>query len=133
MKIKYVNKPKNPDGKFGNIKGDDGDTYFVNVACLGKYSVGMEIDPPFENQKWGQNVVKVIPPHFDPANGNAPPAAQAPQRAPQTNSNGQTKDAAMFVMGVVGRAMGSGKFDTQDIPLLAKAAAAAWNEVKGSL
>ena len=34
MKIKYVNQPKKPGGKFGNIKFDNGDTMFVTDAPI---------------------------------------------------------------------------------------------------
>jgi len=134
MKVKYVNQPKKPDGKFGNIRSDDGETYFVNVGCLNKYRVGMEIEPPFDNKKWGQDVVKVIPPHYDPSAGGAPPQPpplngsynQTPAPPPARTNGALGKEGEMFVMGVVGRAMGSGKFDPTDVDVLTKAAVQAW-------
>ena len=140
MKIKYVNQPKKPEGKFGNIKMETGETFFVTVGNLNRYSVGMEIEPPSKSEKWGDNVVQVIPAHYNPsANANqsaapvptpAPPPlnpsyAQPAPSAPRTNG-ARGKEGEMFVMGVVGRAMGSGKFEVTDIDLLTKAAIAAW-------
>lgn len=121
MKIKYVNKPKKPDGKFGNIKGDDGETYFVNVGCLGKYQVGMEITPPFENKKWGQDVVKVIPPHFDPsANSNAPepdrPAGNSARLSPSPD-----KDVLITATALMKSYIETGKFGLTDLDTLMKA------------
>lgn len=140
MKVKYVNQPRKEGGKFGNIKMESGETFFVNVGQLNKYRVGMEIDPTghFSNEKWGDNVVQVLRATFDPANANAAPApAAAPSPShnnpPATYSSNGTKDAAMFVMGVVGRAMGSGNFGATDVKALALAAVEAWNEVKGRL
>jgi hypothetical protein len=135
MKIKYVNAPKKEGGKFGNIKMETGETFFVTAGNLNRFKTGMEIEPPYKAEKWGENVVNVIPPHYDPAaNANTAPTPAPP--APGHNSrqnNFDSKDAMIFVTGIVGRSMGSGKFDTQDIPLLSKAALAAWNEIKGDL
>ncbi len=139
MKIKYVNAPKKEGGKFGNIKMETGETFFVTAGNLNRFKTGMEIEPPYKAEKWGENVVNVIPPHYDPAananaNANAAPAPTPPAGGGNSRPNNHVdKDAMIFVTGIVGRAMGSGKFDTQDIPLLSKAAVAAWNEIKGDL
>jgi hypothetical protein len=135
MKIKYVNAPKREGGKFGNIKMETGETFFVTAGNLNRFKVGMEIEPPSKAEKWGDNVVQVIPAHYDPAaNTNAAPASTPPAPGHNSRQSGSVdKDAMIFVTGIVGRAMGSGKFDTQDIPLLSKAAVAAWNEIKGDL
>lgn len=135
MKVKYVNQPKKPDGKFGNIKMETGETFFVNVGRLNLYRAGMEIEPPSKSEKWGDNVVQVIPANYDPTGGSAPNAPPplnpsynqqpAPTLPPRTNGS-LSKEGEMFVMGVVGRAMGSGKFDITDIDLLTKAAIQAW-------
>lgn len=134
MKIKYVNAPKREGGKFGNIKMETGETFFVTAGNLNRFKVGMEIEPPSKAEKWGDNVVQVIPAHYDPAanTNTASPPAPGPA-APPRPSGSVDKDAMIFVTGIVGRAMGSGKFDTQDIPLLSKAAVAAWNDIKGDL
>ena len=139
MKIKYVNSPKKPDGKFGNIKMETGETFFVTVGNLNRFAVGMEIEPPSKSEKWGDNVVQIIPAHYDPRANSNTPQQQAQAAPPPLNPSYSTpapsaprtngalgKEGEMFVMGVVGRAMGSGKFDVTDIDLLTKAAVAAW-------
>jgi hypothetical protein len=135
MKVKYVNQPKKPDGKFGNIKMETGETFFVNVGRLNLYRTGMEIEPPSKSEKWGDNVVQVIPANYDPTGGSAPNTppplspsynqASAPPPAQRT-SGALGKEGEMFVMGVVGRAMGSGSFGVTDIDVLTKAAVQAW-------
>lgn len=131
MRVKYVNNPKKPEGKFGNIKMESGETFFVTVGNLNRYRVGMEIEPPSKSEKWGDSVVQVIPANYDPSGSAAPttpphqPANAAQPPMPRTNG-ALGKEGEMFVMGVVGRAMGSGKFDVTDVDLLTKAAVAAW-------
>lgn len=134
IKIKYVNQPKKVDGKYGNIKSDDGSTYFIPVSALGKYRAGMEFMAPVAPAKWGQDVVQIIPAHFDPGGSPAAPQTAAPaapqQSAPPTGHNSarmsDPKDMLIFVTGIVGRAMGSGQFGVTDISLLTQAALAAY-------
>ena len=132
LTVKFAN-PAAEGKKFGSIVDTAGNRYPCPAAIVSQFQKGQTYEVALKKETWSGNQVQVI--GGAPSNGNAAPAP-APaghNRSPVQSGNGQTKDAAMFVMGVVGRAMGSGKFDTQDIPLLAKAAAAAWNEVKGSL
>ena len=63
--------------------------------------------------------------YIAPVPGQAQPPQHGAVATPQT---ADTKSEEMFVMGVVGRAMGSAKFEITDIPLLAKAATQAWRE-----
>lgn len=129
--VEFVNQPsKNP--KFGSIKGADGVYYSIGAGVLERYRKGMSFDAPVTSRDYNGKTYYSIPDSFDPSKSSETTAAK-PAVNGHSNGNGQTKDAAMFVMGVVGRSMGSGKFETQDIPLLAKAALAAWNEIKGSL
>ena len=128
LTVKFAN-PAQEGKKFGSIVDTAGNRFPCPAAIVSQFQKGQTYEVALKTETWGGNQVQVI--GGAPSNGNAVPASS--NRPPATTGNGQTKDAAMFVMGVVGRAMGSGKFDTQDIPLLAKAAAAAWNEVKGSL
>jgi hypothetical protein len=106
---------------------------------------------PIKQETWGKGsdakVVHIVGGRPGAAGSTGPaaplaapptPPAAAPSAAPAGHnsarmSNVDGKDAMIFVTGVVGRAMGSGKFETQDVPLLAKAALAAWNEIKGGL
>lgn len=151
--------PMTADAKSGGLKATDGNIYKF-LAWQAKFiRQGETIEVPISESEFNGKIYKwfaktwpskdqqqaarqaTSPPQQpapqQPGPPNIPPTGYVPQTRPATpppsNGNGQTKDAAMFVMGVVGRAMGSGKFDTQDIPLLARAAAQAWNEVKGQL
>jgi len=132
--------PPQDGAKSGGIRGTDGRVYRVKTASFDRYQVGQTFNVAVKETEFNGKSYFWLPDEFNPgplsSNSSAPSQAPAPlghNRPPVASGNVQTKDAAMFVMGVVGRAMGSGKFDTQDIPLLAKAAIAAWNEVKGSL
>ncbi len=123
--IKYVN-PAKEGKKYGSIKDAAGNTYWVPKEMIAGFTAGSTVDVPLSQQTWGSNVVQVVSGHANPA----PVASPNPGGATTID---ERKEATIFVTGIVGRAIGSGKFDTQDIPLLAKAALAAWNEVKSSL
>jgi len=71
--------------------------------------------------------------HVQDRNAPKPQLGNPAYPTPRTNGNGNgdTKSKEMFVMGCVGRALGSGQFGAQDISLLTKAAAQAWDEVMG--
>jgi hypothetical protein len=147
--------PAKEGKKFGSIVDPSGARFMLPVGMQDAFQRGQTYEVPTSQKKWGQDVVTLIegrpgsagsgavaqqaaPPHpqYAPQPNTGLQSATPPRPAPAPSYSGngtQTKDAAMFVMGVVGRAMGSGRFDTQDIPLLAKAAATAWNEVKGTL
>lgn len=131
--------------KSGSLKGADGNIYKFLPWQAKFVREGETIEVPISESEFNGKVYKWFAKTWPPkdqqnaARQAAPqpqPAAPSPGHnnppAPSYSPNG-TKDAAMFVMGVVGRAMGSGKFDTQDVKLLALAAAEAWNEVKGKL
>lgn len=128
----YVNQPKRQGGKYGNIKLQDGTLYMVPVNMLGSFAPNTAANIDFEVQNWGQppspfNVVTAIngqgiTGQAGPVKGGDRPAT-APQNVPQSD-----KEEGMFIMGVVGRAMGSGQFAVGDIYSLTKAAAAAWKD-----
>lgn len=131
MKIKYVNQPKKADGKYGNIKMDNGDTYFVNVGNLNKYAVGMDITPPATPTKWGDNVVQVIPPHYDPTAANqnatqppATPSAPPPTSAPPSGhnsarmSNADGKDVMITAIALMKSFIEGGNYGLTDLPAL---------------
>ena len=52
--IQYVNQPRNPAGKYGNVKTSDGQTIMVPVAAMGQYIAGSTYDIPTESRTWGQ-------------------------------------------------------------------------------
>lgn len=125
MKVKYVNQPRKEGGKFGNIKMESGETFFVNVGSLNRYSVGMEINPPHKPEKWGDNVVNVIPTNYDPnaqpAPAAAPPAA-APAPAPRPAMNGAGKnDLVISALALMKSFIETSQFGLTDLPALEEA------------
>lgn len=124
---KYVN-PAKAGKKFGTIVDQFDNRYPVSTPHVGAFQVGVAADIIFEEQRWGQNMVKVvtyingqdITGQAGPVHGGDRPAA-TPENVPQSD-----KEEGMFIMGVVGRAMGSGQFSVGDVDLLTKAAADAW-------
>ena len=131
VNIEYVNQPKKPGGKYGNLNiGKDRDLIFVPVGELGWYQPGpMSVE--VEHQTWGDKNVQVA---VRPANGPAqqPPGDwQRPQPqmppAPQGHNGAPNdKDKMIFVTGIVGRAMGSGQFSAADISVLVEHALEGW-------
>lgn len=67
-----------------------------------------------------------IPQNGAPAQQPAPQQPAPQQQAPAPRPNGD-KERGMFIMGVVGRAMGSGQFSVNDVKLLTLAARDAWD------
>lgn len=126
----YVNNAK-PDKKFGSIVDPDGNKFMLPVGMQDAFRAGQTYDVPTSNKKWGQDAVVVIEgrPGAAGSTGPATPAPNANQQtapSPPRTNGALGKEGEMFVMGVVGRAMGSGKFDVTDIDLLTKAAVQAW-------
>lgn len=130
----FINQPK-PGSKWGSVKANDGNYYSVSPALLPSFSKGVPIMVQVEAVNKGDKVYYNIR-GVDLAGGqtalpNNIPASQqlhAPS-AVQRNGNGDTKSREMFIMGCVGRAMGSGSFTANDIKLLTLAAAEAWDEL----
>lgn len=122
--IRYVN-PAKPGKKYGSVKDSAGNTFWVPKDMVAAFQANTTVDVPTNEQTWGDNVVQVVTAR--------PTAAQQAAASEQAATHDAHKDAQIFICAVVGRAMGSGKFETQDVPLLAKAALAAWNEIKGQL
>lgn len=136
IQVKYVNPPKKANGKYGNVKTAEGKTYFVAIAALGQFSPGASYDVTTEAQTWGSDAVEVITKVNSAQTNAASNAAQNAQvSAAQTGETAKptpprpANDNGMhiFVTGVVGRAMGSGKYGLPDVAPLAEAAKHAWN------
>ena len=137
--IAYVNPPRNPEGKYGNIKTRNGQTLMVPVAMLDLFQPGMVCDVVTKEQTWGQGAdarpVTII--HSGPGNSaaaQAPPPRQAFQprivpSGPSLPAKSHDEARQIFITGVVGRAMGSGKFAASEIPILTQAAAMAFDKL----
>jgi hypothetical protein len=93
---------------------------------VSKFSPNTTVEVPLIQQTWGDNQVQVVA-------GHGSPAAVASPNPGGAQTVDERKEAQIFICAIVGRAMGSGKFETQDVSLLTKAALAAWNDVKDKL
>lgn len=152
VNIKYVNFPK-PGGKYGSLRTVDGQIIWVAPDLLGMFRAGMTVEIGTKQQTWGQGdtartvTIATSGPMQAQAGvqqGNAYGQGYQGQPrqpyAPRTNTGFQPRviqggarsdaDAKMiFVTGVVGRAMGSGKFIASEIAVLAQAACQAFDLV----
>ena len=130
----YVNPPKQAGGKYGNIKLQDGTVFFVPANQLGNFAPNMPANIEYQGQTWGWgtnskqvyvvtaiNGMNITGQQGSVRGGDRP--AAAPQNVPQTD-----KEEGMFIMGVVGRAMGSGQFGMDDILGLTQRASLAWKK-----
>ena len=152
--VRFVNFPK-PGGKYGSLKLSDNSNLMCPPDLLPHFRAGMYCDIPTKAQTWGQGTdqerqVQVVAGPPQPAqNGSysapaqqgynrpvpreTPPyGARSPGERPSYGYGRPPADERMiFVTGVVGRAMGSGKFTASEIPVLAMAAAAAFAQLLG--
>lgn len=137
--LRYVNQPKNPTGKMGSIVGNDGTRYMVPVENLGKFAVGGTYEVAVAQETWkpGEPALMVI--RGVPAQTGAAPAISGPYPTTPTHASGHVNGAKIgesaarqiFVTGIVGRAMGSGKFSPSDLEALTSAAIAAYDKHLG--
>jgi hypothetical protein len=135
--IKYVNHPTKPTAKYGNVKTTDDQTIMVPVANMNAFQRGMTCDLATEVTTWGSGpdarpvTIAVGLPgqgatvQSNPApTGNIvqlsqPPAPEKPVGPAGGYMGRGNPDARMiFATGVVGRAMGSGKFEASQIGIL---------------
>lgn len=144
IRVQYVNPRQG--NRPASIKDANGVFYTVSDAAVGYFQPGAEGDLGYYVNQRGYNVATAWngqqlprgdgqPPTRSPASAQQrqPPQQQPPQqqRPPQQRSadpQGAAKAEEMFVMGVVGRAMGSGKFGVADIADLAREATTAWKQ-----
>ncbi len=145
--------PLDPTKKSGGFKGTDSMNYYCEVGAYHLLSEGTTYEVPARpyTSKAGKQSY-IVDKSFHPPNaivGGGPPdtpqhqptndtwsrpAASAvkapPHPAPASNGYGNKDERMIFITGIVGRAMGSGKFDTQDINLLTQAAAEAYETLR---
>ena len=132
--VKYVNAAK--DGKkFGSVVDNAGTRFMVPTAMVSQFEAGKTYDVPTKQEKWGESLVTVVAGFASPAAAGSsqpqpyvpPPRAQIATYTPgPAPSNSDHKDALIFVTGLVGRAMGSGKFVASDMTDLTSEAVKAW-------
>lgn len=122
---KYVNQPL-PGKKLGSIKDQQDVKWFVDPGLLGSFHQGTAITVEWEPMKFsdGKESKKIT----GVVHGAAPQAAHAVNGAAPSEHPNRERD--IFITGVVGRAMGSGKFGGEDLPALVRCALAAWAVVQ---
>jgi hypothetical protein len=115
--IKFVNQPKEGK-KFGSINTEEMGFFGVKPGDLGQFTKGQKYEIEYTQRGEYKDFVRVIS-----------PTSGAPIGHNRPNGNGgDAKSREMFIMGVVGRAMGSGKFGIDEVGLLTAKAAAAWDD-----
>jgi hypothetical protein len=158
VNVKYVNFPK-PGGKYGSIKLADGQMIMVPPDLLGQFRAGMVCEISTKQQTWGTGTPEArlvtiatsgpMQPQNQAAQNYGGQAgyqgAGAQQGAYRSNTGFQPRvvqgggapqprtleqDRMIFVTGVVGRAMGSGKFTTSEIGVLTVEANAAFERLR---
>ena len=147
VNIKFVNFPQ-PGKKFGRLQLDNGMTIWVPPNLLDSFRAGMSCEIGTKEQLWGDKPVVVATTGPQQGYGGQQGSASS-QGYNQGQSNTRTyqrpntgfqprviqggggrpePDARMiFVTGIVGRAMGSGKFSASEIAVLTQAAMQAYD------
>ena len=136
VEVSFVNQPKQAGGKYGSIKTADGNYYSVPVAELSRFQRGnkyaIEYDQTEKDGKTYRNFTAMSiaqsTPNIDRDYANRDVGKPNGSHFAQADA----KDKFIFVTGVVGRAMGSGKFDAVDIYALTKLALDSYNELFAS-
>lgn len=109
--VDFVNQPKEGK-KFGSIKTKELEYISVKPEDLAKFSKGSKYQIEYTQTDQGyKNFVRIV--------------AQSNGVAPNGSRNADSA-RDIYVTGVVGRAMGSGKFGMDEIGLLTAKAIAAW-------
>ena len=115
----YINQPKS-GRKWGNIKSDSDEVYFAEWAKISNVGRGNKVEIDYQDKSFPDGkaykyldsvrILGSISNAVDQANGNLTPQSRH-----------------IFVTGVVGRAMGSGKFAASDMVELTENAMKAWS------
>ncbi len=125
LTAQYVNPPKKPGGKYGNIKDPNGHLWFVAAEALGQFTAGNTYRVNVEKEMWGdfeadvvrgivgpeqstagpQQVARHIPsniqhPEWDGHGDTPPPAPPPPQPAPAPPSTQGTSLAPPLPPGI---------------------------------
>lgn len=120
--LRYVNPPK--DGKkMGSVVAEDGTRYFAYPDQYGGVSPGDVVNLEPQPANFGGTDVMTV------KKGTRVERIGSGGSAPAPKVQSQAEE--IFVTGVVGRAMGSGKFGAGDILSLTTQAAAAYQAWKG--
>ena len=151
--VRYVNFPRpGSSGKYGTLKLTDGSTLMCPVDLLEYFRANQQYDVPTKDQTWSNGPVTIVagPPGGQNqaaggyyGNGGYPRAVSR-ETATRPNTGFQPRvvqgglgqpakshdqERMIFITGVVGRAMGSGKFAPSEIPVLLQAAAESFDRL----
>jgi hypothetical protein len=153
--IKYLNPPRE-GGKYGSLKSTNGITIMVPPDLLQLFALGTTVEISTKQQTWGAGTqderlvtiatsgplqgntgsVQNMGPSLGYQAANQGAANQRPNTGfqPRVVQGGGTPPQAdqarhIFITGVVGRAMGSGKFTASEIPVLTQAAGEAYDRL----
>lgn len=132
---KYVNQPK-PGGKLGNINDVNGEKWFCDPGLLSSFRAGTPATVEwsvmkFNDGKESKKITGVVHGAVS-AQGivTAISSTQGRVNGPLPSGNNNT-GREIFITGIVGRSMGSGKFSADDMDILTRRAMAAWEIVAG--
>lgn len=118
---KYVNHPK-PGFPHPSIKDTDGNNWgFKDKAVVGQFQVGQTYNVEWEQNGKYKNILGIAGGQQEAQGSYAQQAGPRPIVA-VAGSASSSQAADIFVTGIVGRAMGSGKFNPADILTLTMAA-----------
>lgn len=124
IQVKYVNPPKEAGWKNGMVKTNTGEVYLVPLDKLSSFEPGKSYAIEYE-QGTKYRTFKAFA-SMDKPGGMIRSSDSIPILPP---TNGHDKNALnIFVTGIVGRAMGSGKFEAKDIPFLTANAIQAYKD-----
>ena len=113
---KYIDPPQG-QGKSWKVKDANGDVWYVPAQMAKTMSQGQVAVVEYTENTYNNKTYNIVKAFYEPPK-QANKAASA--------GGGTATEENMFLMGVVGRAMGSGKFDMWDIPLLLYMARVSW-------
>jgi len=153
VSIQHVTFPQ-PGRKYGKLQLTDGQTIWVPPDLLNMFRGGMTVEIATKQQTWGQGadartvtIATTGPMQGQGGGQQGGSYGQSPQTQggsyggqrpntgfqPRLIQGGGQRDPGearmIFVTGVVGRAMGSGKFTASEIAILAQAASQAYELV----
>jgi hypothetical protein len=137
--IAYLDPPTREGAKNWKLKDKAGVSYSTPALMAQNLRVGQTVVIDYKEKEYQGKTFNMVE-YVGPANGPVPQAQAARetqqqwapatgiQLAPRPSNGPPSQDKHIFVTGTVGRAMGSGKFDPQDIRVLTEFACAAWDE-----
>lgn len=134
---KYLDEPK-PGKKNWTMKDESGVYFSVSPDMAQGMKIGVPVTLDYRVNNFNGKTFNMV----ERVYGAAVPTTHTTAVTPPTNpnpiqqghnapahKNGDAKAREMFVMGCVGRAMGSGQFGVTDIKTLTLAAADAWDDL----